>query len=104
MAWSVFWLEPSHLSSQIGVATGAVFSLMAFLVSQNQILPTVSYLSIADRLIVACVLLVFIAFGESIVTGTLAQQNRLKLARSIDKVGRWAYLTFMLILLVTIRW
>lgn len=99
MAWSVFWLEPSQLNPQISVATGAVFSLMAFLVSQGQILPAVSYITIADRLIVACVVLVFAAFGEAVLTGVLSQTGRVKLARAIDRVGRWVYLSAVLLMI-----
>ena len=87
MSWSVFWLEPTQLGSQIAVATGAVFSLMAFLVSLGEILPTVTYLSIADRIIVANMILIFVAFGESIVTGTLVQRNHTELARSYWTLG-----------------
>ena len=41
-------------------------------------------------------ILVFIAFGESIVTGTLVQRDRLELANSIDRVGRWLYLLLVI--------
>ena len=102
MAWSVFWLEPSQLAPQVNVATGAIFSLMAFLVSQGQILPTVSYISTADRLIVACVILVFAAFGESVLTGVLSQSGHVKLARTIDRVGRWVYLAAVLVLIFSL--
>lgn len=102
MAWSVFWLEPSQLGPQMTVATGAIFSLMAFLVSQGQILPAVSYISIADRLIVACVVLVFTAFGEAVLTGTLSQAGHDKLAKTIDRFGRWVYLSAVVLLIVVL--
>jgi hypothetical protein len=101
MSWSVFWLEPSQLGAQIAVATSAIFTLMAFLVSLGDVLPSVSYLSVADKIVVAATILVFLAFGESIVTGTLVQQNRAALARSIDQVGRWIYLALVVIVMMT---
>ncbi len=104
MSWCVFWLTPSQLTIQVSVATAAVFSLMAFLVGQREYLPTVSYLSIADKLIVSCVILVFVSFGESIVTGTLAQNDRIQLARSIDRIGRWAYLLLVIFTLTLALW
>ena len=100
MAWAVFWLEPTQLAPQVTVSTGAIFSLMAFLVSQGQILPTVSYLTAADKLIVACVILVFVAFGEAILAGTLAQKGRVALAQSFDRAGRWAYLAAVITITV----
>lgn len=102
MAWSVFWLEPSQIAPQITVATGAIFSLMAFLVSQGQILPAVSYITIADQLIVACVVLVFAAFGEAVLTGVLSQAGHVKLARAIDRVGRWVYLSAVVLIIVVL--
>ena len=100
MAWSVFWLEPSQLAPQVTVATGAIFSLMTFLISQGQILPKVSYISIADWLIVASVSLVFVAFGEAVLTGTLSQRGHVELARKIDRIGRWVYLAIVVLLVV----
>ena len=98
MAWAVFWLPPEHLGIQISVAIGAIFSLMSFLVSQGQILPPVSYMTIADILIVISILLIFIAFGESVITGNLSQSGRLPLAQRIDRIGRWIYLLVVLLI------
>ena len=98
MAWSVFWLEPEHLGPQISVAVGAIFSLMGFLVSQGQILPPVSYMTIADILIVISVLLIFIAFGESVVTGSIAQTGDLRLAQRIDRIGLWIYIVVVFLI------
>ena len=98
MAWSVFWLEPEHLSAQISVAIGAIFSLMSFLVSQGSILPPVSYMTIADILIFISLLMIFIAFGESVVTGQLAREGRNRLAQRIDRIGRWVYILVIFML------
>ena len=98
MAWSVFWLQPTQLGPQVTVATGAVFSMMAFLVSQGQILPSVSYISIADKLIVASVILVFVAFGEAVLTGVLGQAGRIALAEKIDRYARWLYLVAVVVI------
>ena len=71
---------------------------MTFIVSQGQILPPVSYMTIADVLIVISVLLIFIAFGESVVTGCIAQTGRLRLAQRIDRIGRWIYIAVVFLL------
>ena len=73
------------------VATGAMFSLMALLVSQGQILPTVFYLSNADVPIVNSLILVSVAIGGSILTGILAQSGKSDLAMSIDRYRRRVY-------------
>lgn len=97
MSWSVFWLKPSQVAAQMTVATGAVFSMMALLISQGQILPAVSYMTTADKMIVTAVVLVFATFGESVVTAVLEQSGRSTLAEKIDRYSRWPYLVVVLI-------
>ena len=70
------------------VATGAIFSLMAFLVRQGEVLPTVSYLSNVDVPIVNSLILVFVAIGDAILTGIPAQSGKSDLAMSIDRYRR----------------
>ena len=98
MAWCVFWLDPALLPSQINVATGSVFTLMAFLISTSERLPELPYLSIADKLVVTSTILVFAAFGEAILTGYLAQNDRRDLAKFLDRVGRWFFVVLALAL------
>jgi gamma-aminobutyric acid receptor subunit beta len=43
MAWSVFWIDPNYLPSQIAVSTSSVFTLIAFRFSMGLFLPKVSY-------------------------------------------------------------
>ena len=98
MAWGVFWLDPAFLPSQINLATGSVFTLMAFLISLGYMLPSISYLSIADKLIVASVILVFLAFGEAVLTGYLTQNEKVEAARNLDRHSRWLYLVLWALL------
>ncbi len=73
MAWSVFWIDPSLLPSQVGIATASVFSLIAFRLSLSAQLPKVSYLTKADWFVLAITLLVFSALGEAVYVGRLAK-------------------------------
>lgn len=100
MAWSLFWLNPKQLGPQMTVATGAVFSMMALLISQGEILPAVSYLSTADKIIISALALVFSAFGESVVTGVLGQAGRVVQAQEIDRYARWVYLAAIVALFI----
>jgi hypothetical protein len=91
MAWSVFWLDPQAYVPQITVGTGSIFTLIAFQLSLAETLPRISYLTDADKLVMAATLLVFCALGQAVTTSRLAQRNRLELARRLDAYGRWAY-------------
>jgi hypothetical protein len=92
MAWSVFWIDPSFLPSQIGVSTASVFSLIAFRLGLASSLPKVAYLTRADEFVLAITILVFAAFGEAVLTGSLFKAGREELARSVDRWARWLYL------------
>lgn len=92
MAYAVFWLDPTALSTQIGIATSTVFTLIAYNFALVSILPQISYLTRADLYIMGCMLLVFGALGEAVVTGVLARsEDRLALARRIDLAARFVY-------------
>lgn len=92
MAWSVFWIDPIYLPSQIGVSTASVFSLIAFRLSLNLSLPKVAYLTRADWFVLGITILVFAAFGEAVLTGILSKAGREDLARTIDRWARWIFI------------
>jgi hypothetical protein len=104
MAWTVFWLDPSQLGPQLGVSTASVFSFVAFQVRLAELLPGVSYLTRIDRFILGSTALVFLAFGEAILTGTLAASGRTELARRIDRWARWVYPALFAVVLYVTRW
>ena len=92
MAYSVFWLDPAVLPSQLSLATSSVFTLIAYNFALSTMLPKSSYLTRADIFIVGCTLLVFGALYESVITGVLARDETKKaLARKIDYVARFIF-------------
>lgn len=102
MAYTVFWLDPTVLSTQIGISTSTIFTLIAYNFALSSILPQVSYLTRADLYLIGCMLLVFAALGEAVVTGVLARdETHVALARRIDVVARIVYpLLFALIVVI----
>lgn len=93
MSWAVFWINPKYLPPQVGVSTSAVLTLIAFQFSLGYLLPRVSYLTLADRFLLGSSALVFGAFGEALLTSSLADRGREDLAKRID---RWARVLFPL--------
>jgi hypothetical protein len=103
MAWSVFWINPNFLPSQIAVSTSSVFTLIAFRFSMGLFLPKVSYMTLADKFTLGATVLVFYALAQAVSTGWLAKNNKETIAHAMDRWGRWIYLlVFAAILLVTL--
>jgi len=103
MAWTVFWIDPNFLPSQVGVATASVFSLIAYRTALRLSLPKVSYMTRADIFILGATLLVFGALAMAIATGRLAKSGREEVALRVDRWGRWVYLGLLAVLVVVAR-
>lgn len=102
MSWAVFWINPNHLPSQIGVSTSAVLTLIAFQFSLGYMLPRLAYLTRADRFVIGSTFLVFGAFGEALLTSYLAEHGNEDRAIAIDRVSRWLYPSiFVVVVLVS---
>ena len=91
MSWAVFWIDPKLVPPQIGIATSAVLTLIAFLFSLAYTLPRLSYLTRADRFVMGSMVLVFFAFGEALLSTGLAGRGRESVAVRIDRFSRLAF-------------
>jgi hypothetical protein len=91
MSWAIFWISPENFPPQISVATSAVFTLIAFQFSLGYTLPRLSYLTKADSFVMGSMILVFLAFGEAVLTGRLARTDSVALAQRIDRYARWLF-------------
>jgi hypothetical protein len=103
MAWAVFWIDPDHLPSQVGLSTASVFTLIAFRLSLRLMLPPISYMTRADAFLLGATLLVFLALGEAVATGGMAKKGKETLAHTVDRWARWIYaVAFAVIVVVTL--
>lgn len=98
MAWAVFWIDPSMIGTQIGVATASVFSLILFHFRVGQLLPKVSYLTRLDKAVLGATLVVFFALAITIITSRLAKSGKEELGRKFDRWSRWIYLGLVVFL------
>jgi hypothetical protein len=104
MSCAVFWINPSFLTAQLSVSTASVLTLIAFQFSLGYLLPRLSYLTRADRFVLGSTILVFLAFGEALMTGYLAGKKRQARAERIDRHARWIFpLSFVLVCLRTLK-
>jgi hypothetical protein len=95
MSWLVFWIDPTNSGTQIGVATTAMLTLIAYRFALDQSVPRVGYLTRMDYFVMGSSVLVFLALCQVVLTAHLAKTNRLKLAQRLDA---WSRLVFLLLL------
>lgn len=85
MSWIVFWINPEQFTTQIGVSTTSMLTLIAYRFVMVGLLPNISYLTRMDYFIIGSTLLVFIALIQAVVTAVLAESKKVTLAQSIDR-------------------
>jgi hypothetical protein len=93
MACTVFWMNPEIASTQIGVATTSMLTLIAYRFAMAGFAPPVPYLTRMDIFILGGTLVVFLILMVAVATVYLASSGRLSLALTIERHCRWAFPT-----------
>jgi len=91
MSWVVFWIDPKESGIQIGVATTAMLTLVAFRFAIGTYLPRIGHMTRMDSFVLGANITVFACLVEVVVTSFLAHTDRLVLARRMDRVMRVAF-------------
>jgi len=91
MSWSVFWISPAQLGTQIGLSATSMLTLIAFLFATTNMLPQLGYFTVLDKFIGASTILVFLALLESLTTGYLFSKQREEISLRIDRLSRIAF-------------
>jgi Neurotransmitter-gated ion-channel ligand binding domain/Neurotransmitter-gated ion-channel transmembrane region len=88
MSWAVFWLNPIHSNSQIGIAITSMLTLIAYRFSTDNQLPRLPYMTRLDAFILMGTVLIFFSLIEVITTTILETNHRVRLAKTIDRCCR----------------
>jgi hypothetical protein len=88
MSWVVFWIDPNDSGVQIGVATTSMLTLIAYRFAIGARIPTVPYLTRLDTFILLSTVLVFAALVQVVGTSIMAERERLRWARRMDRICR----------------
>ncbi len=104
MSWGVFWLDPIHLGTQIGLSATVMVILVVFQLNLRAILPRVAYLTRVDRFVLGSLVLVFLALAEAITSGVLAARGKEALARRLDRWARFIFPAAFVVLLALAFW
>lgn len=91
VSFSVFWIDPADLSSEVGIGVTCLLSAIALQYVEAQSLPEVDYLTLGDRVYASCYLLVGLAVLQSIWTNRLVRVKKRRLALKVDWHSRWGF-------------
>lgn len=88
MSWSVFFIKPKHLDSQLTMAATSMLTLVAYRFAVSSVLPPVPYMTRLDIFITGSTVFVFLALTEAVMTGTLADSRHNTFAERLDNIAR----------------
>jgi len=104
MSWTVFWLDPKHLATQVGLSASVILILTVFQLNLGNLLPKISYLTRMDRFVLGSLILVFLALVETITSGALAGSGKPELANKFDRLARIVFPISFFFLLAFAFW
>ncbi len=104
MSWAVFWLDPIHLGTQIGLSATVMVILVIFQLNLGTFLPRVAYSTRIDLFVLGSQILVFLALVEAVTSGVLAGRGKEVFARRIDWWARWVFPAAFAVVLVLGFW
>ena len=97
MSWGAFYIDPTNVGAQIGVATSSMLTLIAYRFMLGNLIPRLPYMTRLDYFTLGSTTLVFFTLMEVILTTNLALRENEKIARRIDYCCRFAFpATFIL--------
>jgi hypothetical protein len=91
MAYGVYFIPAAAVAQQIGLSMTAMLTLVAYMLTLNNALPRISYLTRADWFFVGSALLVFLGLMKAVATLCLAQGPKAHLIARADTWGRRLY-------------
>lgn len=91
MSLMAFWLPANLSSSQIGIGTTSMLTLIAYRFIVTSELPKISYMTRLDIFILGSSVLIFLTLLESVITSTFANNGQGELAQKIDVKCRYIF-------------
>lgn len=90
LSWSVYWIDPKDLSSQVQISITTILTVIAFAFSISLSLPKVPYLTFIDAFFLDCLMFVFFTAVEITTVHVSGRTQRVDLGLKIRRVGRVA--------------
>ena len=89
LSWSVYWIDPQDLSSQVQISITTILTVIAFAFSISLSLPKVPYLTFIDAFFLECLVFVFFTAVEMTTVHVSGRTQRVKLAHRIRRISRF---------------
>ncbi len=99
VSWVVFWLNPSHLGTQLGLSATTIVILGIFQLALRDLLPRIPYMTRMDYFLLGSQILVFLALLEAVTSGVLAERNP-AVAQRLDWWSRRVFPTVFAVLVL----
>lgn len=90
LSWTVFWIDPSELSSQVQISVTTILTVIAFAFAIQANLPKVPYLTFIDVFFLNCYLFVFITAIGITAMHVSGRSGRSVYSRRLSGLGRIA--------------
>lgn len=88
LSWTVFWIDPSELSSQVQISVTTILTVIAFAFAIQANLPKVPYLTFIDLFFLVCYLFVFATAIEITAEHVTGRSGHLERARRLNRLSR----------------
>jgi len=98
LTWVVFWMSGERLGRRAGVSSGGILTVIAYQFVTTSSLPRVSYLTVADKVMILSVVIIAATMIESLLVDSLTDNNFPKKLK-IDRICRAAFPVFYLSIL-----
>jgi hypothetical protein len=88
LSWTVFWIDPAELGSQVQISVTTILTVIAFAFAIQANLPKVPYLTFIDVFFLVCYLFVFATAIELTVVHLAGRSGHSSRARRMNKAAR----------------
>jgi Neurotransmitter-gated ion-channel ligand binding domain/Neurotransmitter-gated ion-channel transmembrane region len=90
LSWTVYWIDPKDLNSQVQISITTILTVIAFAFSISLSLPKVPYLTFIDAFFLNCLIFVFFTAIEMTTVHVSSRTRRQSVGVQIRKVSRVA--------------
>jgi hypothetical protein len=101
LTWVVFWMSGEGLGRRAGVSSGGILTVIAYQFVTTSSLPRVSYLTVADKVMILSVVIIAATMVESVLVDRLTHTDLARKTR-IDRICRVGFPTFYFLSLLVL--
>lgn len=91
MSWTVFWIDPTEIGSNLSVAVTSVLTIVAYRFAIGESLPKISYTTRMDAFITIATVMVFLTVIQVVYDARVVKHDQLPKAQRIDRMSRLVF-------------